>query len=104
MGCKGTADASSSEGRYIRFYGARMNETVIDLNQAVPHVGWFVPSEYEHDGNFYDFFSTREKTIKGTTFKSALEAWFWKREAVLLVEPTCNDDGPCQAEGSNFVI
>merc|ERR1712176_559178 len=72
-----------------------MNETIVDLSQKMPHSGWFIPSEFHHDENFYSFLESRQRSIGGTSLRAAFEAWYSGRRAVL-VEPTCSNDGPCE--------
>merc|ERR1719375_2553422 len=93
--CRGSDDPHGLHGRFIRLYGARMNETINYVSRALPRTGWFVPSEFHHDENFYSFFSTKQKSIGGMSMRAAIEAWYWNRRSVKLVEPTCSLDGPC---------
>lgn len=92
--CQETDGPQSMRGRFTRFYGTRMNETILDINRSVPQTGWFVPSEFHHDENFYEFMDSKEKKIGGVSLRSAFEAWY-SGKRVVLVEPTCNEDGPC---------
>lgn len=93
--CKANATPASSTGKFIRFYGALMNETVASISNALPQTGWFVPSEYHHDENYYHYFLDKEKSINGVSLRAAFESWYLDRRSVVLVEPTCNEDGPC---------
>jgi len=93
--CKATDKPSGLQGKYTRFYGARMNETIIDVTRALPRTGWFVPSEFHHDENFYRFLDSKEKSIQGMSLRAAFEAWYNDQRPVVLIEPTCNEDGPC---------
>eukprot|EP00929_Paragymnodinium_shiwhaense_P039588 TRINITY_DN20781_c0_g1_i2.p1 TRINITY_DN20781_c0_g1~~TRINITY_DN20781_c0_g1_i2.p1 ORF type:complete len:406 (-),score=92.53 TRINITY_DN20781_c0_g1_i2:291-1508(-) len=100
--CKSDASSGSVGGRYIRFYGARMNSTVADLSQKLPHTAWFVPSVFQHDGNFYEGFYDKEIRIQNATLKSAIEGWYWDGRPTVVVEDTCNSDGPCLADATSF--
>jgi len=93
--CKANDKPRSGNGRFTRFYGARMNQTVIDVNRTLPQTGWFVPSEFHHDENFYAFLESKEKSIEGMSLRAAVEAWYYDRRPVVLVEATCDEDGPC---------
>lgn len=95
LGCKASDQAGSHRGNFIRFYGARMNQTVLDISKALPQTGWFVPSEFHHDENFYEFLDAREKRINGVSLRSAFESWYHDRKTVRLLETTCQTDGPC---------
>lgn len=93
--CKWTSSSQTLDGRYIRFYGSLMNETVKSFTQANSQTGFFAPAEFHHDENFYRFFSTQRKTIDNISLRTAFEEWYWKGKHVVLVEPPCSGNGPC---------
>jgi hypothetical protein len=95
LGCKESDVPSSWEGEYIRFYGALQQKTLEDIQKALPRTGFFIPSEFHHDENFYRFLDTQEKSIAGKSFRAAFEDWYWHGKSVNLFEPTCNQEGPC---------
>jgi hypothetical protein len=92
--CKAGDSPTSLNGKFTRFYGSLMNETVLDFSQRLPHLGWFIPNEFHHDENFYEFLDSKAKLIKGTSLRAAFESWY-SGNPVSLIEPTCNSDGPC---------
>lgn len=97
--CTANAAPSSNGGKYIRYYGAMMNRTVLDMKKSRPGTGFFIPAEYSHDGNFAEFFDYTQRSIGGVSLRNAIEKWYWAREPVELVEgPLCNDDGPCNSQ------
>lgn len=105
--CSSHAAPSSSGGKYVRYFGATMNQTVIDMkaSRPSPSIGFFIPAEYDHDGNFEAFFSKNERLIGGVSLRTAIERWYWDRERVELVEgPLCNDDGPCDSQPDRALV
>jgi len=95
--CEADSAPSSRCGRFIRFYGALQNETALEIKKALPETGLVMPSEFDHDANFYRFFSHTEKFIENTSVKTAFDSWYWNKRSVMLIEPTCNSNGPCTA-------
>jgi len=93
--CKADSAATSWSGQYTRFYGALQNATLLEIHKSLPRAGFFVPSEFHHDENFYGFLETEAKVINGMSLRAAFESWYWDRAPVMLIEATCNDDGPC---------
>lgn len=93
--CKASDKPSGLNGRFIRFYGSIMEQTVIDINRTLPQTGWFIPSEFHHDENFYRFLDSTEKSIQGMSLRAAFEAWYYDRRPIVLLEATCQDGGPC---------
>jgi hypothetical protein len=93
---------SSESGRYARFFGAQINKTMLDIKTQLPQTGFFVPSEFQHDYNFYRFFYDKPKSINGLSLKAAFEKWYRGSE-VMLIEPTCVEDGPCQDSATDDI-
>lgn len=103
--CMANAAPSSEGGKFIRYYGAMMNQTVIDMKKSRSGTGFFIPAEYSHDGNFAEFFANTERMIGGVSLRAAIEKWYWARQPVELVEgPLCNDDGPCNSQHEDVFI
>lgn len=95
--CSNETSARSLPGRYVRFFGGLMRETLQQFRKAHRSLGVFASSEYHHDENWVDIFTTREKKIHGESLSSAISRWYFKREQVVLVQDRCGADaaGPC---------
>lgn len=66
-----------------------MRETLQQFRKAHRSLGVFASSEYHHDENWVDIFTTREKKIHGESLSSAISRWYFKREQVVLVQDGC---------------
>jgi len=93
--CSDSSLPTSWEGSYTRHFGRLQHETVMDIKKALPQTGFFMPSEFHHDENFYKFFDSQAKSIQGMSLRAAFESWYWDKANVMLIEPTCSAGGPC---------
>jgi len=100
--CQGTEGPTALTGKYIRYFGSLMNTTLLHIAKALPFAGFFVPSEFHHDENFYSLLAggsdEKHKVIGGMTLPQAFEAWHYGNgRRVFLMEPTCQQGGPCSS-------
>jgi hypothetical protein len=99
--CSADDSPGSLYGRYTRFFGSLVNTTVSGMHTLKPGTGFFIPSEFHHDENFYHFFESQEKAIDGVSLRAAFEAWYWDRRPTRLVEDCCAPScGPCDGTGA----
>jgi hypothetical protein len=94
--CPADASPQSYGGKFIRYLGARVNETLLGTTPWHPNIGFFIPSAMSHDDNLLDMFSGHlPYTIAGASLKSAFNKWYTHGGSVRLFAETCNYEGPC---------
>eukprot|EP00747_Dinoflagellata_sp_TGD_P208494 gnl/TRDRNA2_/TRDRNA2_81977_c0_seq1.p1 gnl/TRDRNA2_/TRDRNA2_81977_c0~~gnl/TRDRNA2_/TRDRNA2_81977_c0_seq1.p1 ORF type:complete len:422 (-),score=60.78 gnl/TRDRNA2_/TRDRNA2_81977_c0_seq1:118-1383(-) len=102
--CNFEAEPTSMAGRFIRFFGKLMNQTLLGLVNQRPEMGIFSPSFFRHDENLKGFFNGVPFSIQGISLAEAFHRWYALGERVSLIAGSCMNHGPCPEGGDEALL
>lgn len=92
-------------GKFIQYFGQRMNATLKHVVDERPDVGIFAPSLFNHAGTLTELLAGRGSKVAGMAFREAFEAWYERSEQVHIFGAAC-DGSPCSTpeDSASIVI